>query len=132
MKNKIRHPEWALIHKKPGTELKLINGRYYLYGVKSVYDKTTKRSKKVSFGIQGSITAEKGFIPSEKQELRTKSQKSYHNKEVFSFEYGFSKWLFSALENEGLLNDLKKYFPELWQFIVMMVLRRVFERMDVY
>jgi len=42
-----------LKHKRPGTELKLINGRYYLYSVKSVYDKTLKNSRKVSLGIFG-------------------------------------------------------------------------------
>ena len=46
MKAKQKHPDWALKHKRPGTELKLINGRYYLYGVKSVYDKTIGRSRK--------------------------------------------------------------------------------------
>lgn len=125
MKNKIQHPDWVLSHKKPGTELKVINGRYYLYGVKSVYDKTIKRSRKVSLGILGSISLEKGFIPSQKQELKAKSTKSYLDKEVFTFEYGFSKWLFGTLESEGILDDLKKHFPELWQFIVMMVFCRI-------
>ena len=125
MKSKIQHPDWALVHRKPGTELKLINGRYYLYGVKSVYDKASKRSKKVSLGILGSITGEKGFVPSEKQALKAKSTKSYHNKELFTFEYGFSKWLLATLDKEGILDDLKKHFPELWQFIVMMVFCRV-------
>lgn len=124
MESKIKHPDWALIHKRPGTELKLINGRYYLYGVKSVYDKATKRSKKISLGILGSISEEKGFTPSEKLELRTKSAKSYHNKEVFTYEYGFSKWLFEMMESEGISNDLKKHFPQLWQFIIMMVFCR--------
>ena len=36
MEAKQKHPDWALAHKKPGTELKCINGRYYLYVVKSV------------------------------------------------------------------------------------------------
>ncbi len=70
MKTTANHPDWALKHKRPGTELKLINGRYYLYGVKSVYDKTAKRSRKVSLGILGSISQERGFIPSEKAAVR--------------------------------------------------------------
>lgn len=43
MEAKQKHPDWTLVHKKPGTELKGINGRYYLYGVKSVYDKKLMR-----------------------------------------------------------------------------------------
>jgi transposase len=121
MKSKTTHPDWALKHKKTGTELKLINGRYYLYGVKSVYDKTLKKSKKVSLGIIGSITEKKGLVPSDKQTLKDKSQKSYADKQVFCQEYGYAQWLMSTFETEGLLEDLKKQFPDLWQFIVSMV-----------
>ena len=125
MEAKQKHPDWALAHKKPGTELKCINGRYYLYGVKSVYDKKLKRARKISLGIVGSITKEKGFIPSEKQQLKIKSSKTYYNKQVYSLEYGFSKWLIDTLEKEGILEDLKRLFPDLWQFIVSMIYCRV-------
>ncbi len=63
---KSTHPDWVLIHKKTNTEIKKINNKFYLYGVKSVYDKTIKRSKKISLGILGSITQEKGFVPLKK------------------------------------------------------------------
>lgn len=125
MKNSIVHPDWVSAHKKPGTELKVINGRYYLYGVKSQYDKETKRSKKISLGILGSITKENGFVASEKKELKEKSRKTYHNKEVFSLEYGFSKWMIDTLESGGTIEKLKQYFPTLWQFIVSMVYCRI-------
>ena len=116
-----KHPQWALKHKKPGTELKLINGRYYLYEAKSVYDKTLKRSRKVSGSILGRITHEEGFVPSEKKILKEKSAKTYLNKKLFSLEYGYSKWLLEVLEKDGILSELKKHFPLLWQFIVAVV-----------
>ena len=122
---KSTHPDWVLAHKKTNTEVKVINGRYYLYGVKSVYDKITKRSKKISLGILGSITQEKGFVPSQKQELKEKSTKSYHNKEIFALEYGLSKWLIDTLLTENIISDLKLYFPDIWQFIVAMIYCRV-------
>jgi len=125
MKNSISHPDWALEHRKPGTELKVINGRYYLYAVKSQYDKETKRSKKISLGILGSITKENGFIASEKMELKEKCKKTYHNKEVFSLEYGFSKWMFDTMDNDGILEKLKQHFPSLWEFVVFMVYCRI-------
>lgn len=124
MIKKNTHPEWVFQHKKPGTELKHINGRYYLYGVKSVYDKSIKRARKVSLGILGSITEDKGFVPSEKQELKAKSAKLPIGKKVFTYEYGYSKWLVSTLEQEGVLDQLKRQFPQLWQFIVLMVFCR--------
>lgn len=120
-----KHPDWAVKHKKPGTELKLINGRYYLYGVKSVYDKTKGRSRKVSLGILGSITREKGFIPSEKRELKKKSAKSYLDKQIMTFEYGLARWLLDELETGGMLKALKEHFPEHWKFIVFMVYCRI-------
>ena len=124
-KPKQAHPEWATKHRKSGTELKRINGKYYLYGVASVYNKETKKTKKISLGILGSISEEKGFIPSVKAELKEKSAKSYYGQEIFSVEYGFSKWLYDVLAADGTLAKLKVSFPDLWQFIVCMVYTRV-------
>jgi transposase len=125
MKTGINHPLWALKYRKPGTELKFINGRYYLYGVKSVYDQTIKRSRKVSLGILGSITEEDGFTTSEKNKLKKRSGHTYLDKQLMVFEYGFAKWLIAELENSGLMNDLKVYFPAQWKFIVFMVYCRI-------
>lgn len=125
MKTKTNHPDWALKYRKPGTELKLINGRYYLYGVKSVYDKTIRRSKKVSLGILGSITEENGFTSSEKNELKKKSSNTYLNKQIMVFEYGFAKWLMDELQGSGIMDALKKHFPAHWEFIVFMVYCRI-------
>ncbi len=56
-------PQFIQSFKRPaGTEIKLINGRYYLYERKSVYDPLTKRKKKKSGAFLGTIT-EEGFIP---------------------------------------------------------------------
>lgn len=125
MKTKTNHPDWALKHRKPGTELKLINGRYYLYGVKSVYDKTIRRSRKVSLGILGSITEENGFTSSEKNELKKKSRNTYLDKQIMVFEYGFAKWLMDEIQGNGVIDGLKKYFPAHWKFIVFMVYCRI-------
>lgn len=116
-----RHPEWATKYRKPGTELKLIGGKYYLYDVKSVYDKETKKSKKISLGIIGRITEEGGLIPSDKRALEEKSKSAVNSSELFSFEYGYSKWLTDTLESDGVTQELKLHFPDLWKFIVLMV-----------
>lgn len=80
------------MHKQPNTELKLINGRYYLYEVKSVYDKALKYSRKISGGILGCITEKDGFKPSEKRLLKAKSEKTYLGKDAICLEYGYAKW----------------------------------------
>jgi transposase len=64
MKGKITHPEWALKHKKPGTELRFLKGRYYLYEVSSKWNKEKKRAQKITGKILGRITEDKGFTPS--------------------------------------------------------------------
>ena len=65
---KSNHPQWALNHKRPGTELRLIRGKYYLYEYKTVYDKQRKGPRKISGKLLGSIT-ENGFVPSGKRQL---------------------------------------------------------------
>ena len=59
-----KHPEWALKQKKPGTELRLMNGRYYLYAVSSKWNKEKRRAQKITGKILGRITQDKGFTPS--------------------------------------------------------------------
>jgi hypothetical protein len=68
-KNKSPHPEWALAHKKKGTELRYIRGKYYLYEYKTIYDKQNRRPKKISGRLLGAITEEGGFVASEKRSL---------------------------------------------------------------
>ena len=124
-KNKSTHPDWVINHKKPGTEIKRINDKYYLYGVKSMYDKTIKRSKKISLGILGSITKEYGFIPSSKNELKAKSVKTYLDKNIFIVEYGLAKYFFDEIQQDNVLQKLKLHFPHSWKFIVALVYCRL-------
>ena len=46
MKQKHTYPQWALNHRKPGTELRFLNNTYYLYQVSAVYDPVSKKGKK--------------------------------------------------------------------------------------
>lgn len=120
-KNKSPHPDWVLKHKRPGTEIKHINGKYYIYQVRSEYDKSIKRARKISLGILGSITEQDGFVPSDKKALQQKAARTYAGKEVFALEYGYAKWLMMTLDKDGLLSQLSTCFPDLWQFIIAMV-----------
>ena len=42
MRKKANHPQWTLDQKRPGTELRCIRGRYYLYECSSFYDREKK------------------------------------------------------------------------------------------
>jgi hypothetical protein len=64
-------PEWASQYKEPRTEIKKINNRYYKYEVAYVYSKEKKRTEKKTVRLLGKITEKDGFIPSEKDKLRS-------------------------------------------------------------
>ena len=83
------HPQWALEHKRLGTELRLIRGRYYLYEYKTIYDQKRKRPKKISGKLLGSVTQRDGFIPSGKRNLESTLTQTVF-KEVLCKEYGVS------------------------------------------
>jgi predicted transposase YbfD/YdcC len=57
------HPDWALKHKIPNTELRNIRGRYYLYSITSVWSPEKKRTKKKTLKQIGIIDQELGLIP---------------------------------------------------------------------
>ncbi len=109
------HPDWALEHKKPGTELRRINDKYYLYEVSSKWNPEKKRAKKITGKLLGRITKEDGFVESDKNKLRT-SFKPYYKKPLQIKEYGASNFIF--LQFQQYLKPLKEVFPDIWQEIV--------------
>jgi transposase len=124
------HPAWAIQHKKPGTELRLIRGRYYLYEVSSKWNPVKKRAQKITGKIIGSITQEKGFVPS-----RRNHQNSALEVKLVVKEYGATSFL-TQLANE-VIEPLKHYFPEDWQSLVMAAFFRLLyqaplKNMDFY
>ncbi len=108
---KTNHPQWALDQKKPGTELRLIRGIYYLYAYKTVYDKERKGPRKVTGKILGRVT-ENGFVPSEKRQMEKKlSHIVSHNPHCR--EYGVSLLVAEAFNDYTV--SLQKFFPEHWK-----------------
>lgn len=57
------YPEWVLKHKKKGTYINCVNGKYYLYKAHSERIPGTKKVKRVFDGYIGRITEEDGLIP---------------------------------------------------------------------
>jgi transposase len=111
----IKHPQWALAQKKPGTELRLIRGHYYLYEYKTVYDREKKRPRKITGKLIGTITQADGLILSGKRKLeKTLSQTSFSN--LSCKEYGVSFMVFQKFSKYGSV--LQKIFPDFWQSIL--------------
>jgi len=57
------YPDWVLKHKKKGTYVNVIKGKYYLYAAHSERVPGTKKVKRICDGYLGRITEEEGLIP---------------------------------------------------------------------
>ncbi len=121
--NKSPHPDWATVHRLPGTELRLIRGHYYLYAVTSKYDPTLKRAKKVTGRLLGTITQENGFLKSEKLELVEKASKGVDVTKISIRECGFTSFL--TQYSQTIAANLKQFFPETAQAITYMAYTRL-------
>ena len=117
------HPRWATDQRKPGTELRLIRGRYYLYAVSSRYDPTLKRAKKITGKILGTITEEDGFVESEKRKLVQKAARGFDPSTICVREFGFTSFL--KQYNAKILERLLQYFPQHFQLIIYMAYCRL-------
>jgi transposase len=105
MKIKNKHPEWALKHKKPGTELRLIKGRYYLYEISSKWNKEKKRAQKITGKILGKITEKEGFVQSGE-----KTHSDLQLKELTVKSSGIGQFVQSV--SSDVLTALKKHFGD--------------------
>jgi transposase len=112
------YPTWVLQHKVKGTEIRTIKGRYYLYQVKSYWDKESKRSKKVTEAFLGRIT-ETGLIKGKKTKkvISVPLSSSYCVQ-----EYGIVKFLYD--DNIDVLNIIKEHFEQIYESIFVAAINR--------
>ena len=130
-KTKSPHPDWAIKYRKPGTELRYIKGKYYLYEVKSVYDKDRKRSKKVTGTLLGKITKEDGFIESKKQkQLKAASKPGDQLPDtVLVQEYGVSQYITTYFQDQ--IEALKRNFGTQWNLILGIAYTRLLHQAPI-
>ncbi len=79
MRKKAEHPQWAQDQKRPGTELRCIRGKYYLYECSSFYDKEKKKTRKKTGDYLGMITEEKGLVPPRRRQVEIENRKLDEN-----------------------------------------------------
>ena len=111
------YPEWVNKHKKAGTNISCINGRYYLYEVGSVWDKEKKRAQKITKQYLGRIT-EKELIPPKIKNIMPTSP-------VTVKEYGAASVITQL--GDDILTKLRIYFPEQAETIYTIAALRVIE-----
>jgi len=108
------HPSWATRHKRPGTELRCIKDRYYLYEYKTVYDASKKRARKISGKILGSITQQAGFIPSAKRMVESSAgHGAASSKKILVKEFGMARLVSEKFLAYG--KKLENYFGALYK-----------------
>ena len=93
-------PDYIKKHKPPGSEIRHKNGHYYVYAVKGVYDRETKKSKSISQGCIGQIYQNVGFVPNEKNAPAV---------EMSTYEYGATRIIMAT--SEDLMELLRECFP---------------------
>ena len=102
-------PEWVKTFERPaGTEIKNINGHWYLYERFCVYDRKRHKKHKKSGKLLGTITPD-GLRPP-KRELQIIKHNSIEN-----LEYGTAAFLFQS--GQKMIEKLKLFFPEQWKEI---------------
>lgn len=134
MKERAKHPDWALSQKRPGTELRCIRGKFYLYECTSYYDKEKKRTRKKTGKYLGIITEDNGLVPPRRRQVEIENDRA--SKEAQSGkitvpepklgqvrEYGLS--VFIDIQCNELINNLKEAFPKEWNRILAMAYCRL-------
>jgi transposase len=101
-------PKWVLKHKKKGTEVRRLNGRYYLYKISSRWDPGKRRAKKVTEKFLGTIT-EDGMIKPRHERMKESM------KNVSVKEFGATAFLLEACGD--VADALRKEYPEEWRRI---------------
>lgn len=134
MKKKANHPQWALDQKRPGTELRCIRGKYYLYECSSFYDKENKKTRKKTGAYLGMITEEKGLVPPRRRQIEIENQKLGEEASSGKLtvpepklgqvrEYGLSSFITSQCSE--LTDNLKSSLPTAWNRILAMAYCRL-------
>lgn len=113
----MEHPDWVLKHKAKGTEIRKLGNYYYLYKIRSEYDKEKKRAKKITEKFLGKIT-EEGLIKP-KHERIIESQRNISVK-----EFGASRFIEN--ESQDIIHNLKEIFPDKWKEIFTFAVFRFF------
>ena len=113
-------PEFITNFKKPkNTEIKYINGHWYLYERSSYYDRDKKRMHKKSGQLLGAIT-EDGFKPK-----KAKVDHKCYEEDIEVLELGATGYLWS--KNTDVISKLKKHFPDYWRELFAVAALRITE-----
>lgn len=102
-----KYPDWVMAHKKKGTYINFVNGKYYLYAAHSERIPGTKKVRRVSDGYIGRITEEDGLIPA----------RDKVSGDVYVYEYGLSTVILDV--SSMIYVGFKKEFKSSADFVMV-------------
>jgi transposase len=115
MKNKKSpYPDWLNKYRQPGTEIRKLKDKFYLYEVSSYYDKEKKKGRKKTGKYLGSITDAEGFVATKSMKV-SRSYGGINIKNLSTREYGLSAFIQSYCKD--IIDALKIYFPQQWEWM---------------
>lgn len=110
------YPKWVLDQKRPGTEIRLINGKFYLYEAKCVYDKNSKKGRKVTGKYLGRITEADGLVAPNRG-------KTAPIRVEYDKEYGVSAFFWKHMAD--IEERLKLHLDDDYQDVIAMAYARL-------
>jgi len=111
-------PEWVIAYRQPKTEIRYLQGQYYMYEVSHKYDPEKKRTRKITGKLKGKLVEGIGLIPSSKaQEIANHTVKTLSVSEFGAFE------LFESLLVDEV-KMLEKFYPDQFRKIVAICMLR--------
>jgi hypothetical protein len=116
MERKSPYPEWVNKCRKPGTEIRKMKDKYYVYEVSSFYDKEKKRARKKTGKYLGAITENGGFKEATSIKV-PKSSVAVNISRLSTKEYGMVAFIQEYCGK--MVEGLKTHFPGKWQFILV-------------
>lgn len=115
-------PDWALEHKRKGTQITRVNNNYYLYKVTSKWNPDKKRSQKITEEYLGAIT-KGGLVPPKHKRMEE------HYKHIACKEFGATYFLQTI--SQDILDELKKTFPYEWKELFTLAVFRLTEKSTI-
>jgi len=115
------YPEWVSKYIEPGTEIHIIDGRYYLYRYEYEYYKETQKHKKKSI-LVGRIVENIGLVRkgsniSIPRKPRARKKIPVIAKISDNMEYGIAFWMHKKIEPQ-YYHLIKQHFGICWQTII--------------
>lgn len=128
------YPNWVNKHRKPGTEIRKIGEKFYIYEVSAYYDQKKKKGRKKTGKFLGTITEAGGFVESQKMKV-SRNYIGAAIKNITTKEYGLSAFIQSYCGD--IIDPLKQHFPQQWEWMLVALYCRLLhtsplKNMDYY